>query len=324
MQLLVSGAIAGREDLRGVTAVLCIVDGESGEVLHRCDYRTPAELRAPTQKMQFTGFSFHHGGLYVCSHTEVVYFEEWPPVEPSGRMSLPGFNDLHHCIPWDQGLAIANTGLETVDHVSLEGKLLGRWDLLADFAEAREIDRQFDYRRLPDTKPHLVHGNHLWTRKGELWVTQLRTARAVCLTTDRRPLSFKMGMPHDGRHSGGRLVFTTTNGHLAFVDPDSLRLIASYDLSAMVPGARILGWCRGVCGDPLHPTRFFVGFSFIRGSRWREYGFWLKHGQRPVPTRVDVFDVARGERLRSFEMTLPDAPGYVLFQLEQLPESLWV
>ena len=41
MQLLVSGAIAGREDLRGVTAVLCIVDGESGEVLHRCEVFAP-------------------------------------------------------------------------------------------------------------------------------------------------------------------------------------------------------------------------------------------------------------------------------------------
>jgi hypothetical protein len=321
-QLLVSGAIAGRGEIRGVTAVLCIIDAESGEVLHQCDYQTPATLRAPGQKMQFTGFSFQGCRLYVCSHTEVVYFDEWPPTKPSGRISLPAFNDLHHCIPWEQGLAIANTGLETVDYVSFEGDLLARWDLLKDFTRAREIDQQFEYRRLPDTKPHLVHGNHLWTRNGELWVTQLRSARAVCLTADHPPLRFEMGMPHDGRYSDGRLVFTTTNGHLVLVDPDALRLITSHDLRAMVPGAHILGWCRGVCGDPLHSSRFFVGFSFVRGSRWREYGFWLKHGHRPVPTRIDVFDLARGERLRSFDMTAPGTPGYVLFQLESLPESL--
>jgi hypothetical protein len=28
--------------------------------------------------------------------------------------------------------------------------------------------------------------------------------------------------------------------------------------------------------------------------------------------------------LRSFEMTVPASPGYVLFQLESLPERLWV
>src|SRR5436190_916418 len=324
MQVLASGAIASREELRGVTAVLCIIDTETGEILHRCDYRTPAELRATGQKMQFTGFSFSNGRFYVCSHTEVVYFDEWPPTEPSGRISLPAFNDLHHCIPWEQGLAIANTGLETVDVVSLDGKLLHRWDLLDGFPSAREIDPALDYRRMPDTKPHLAHGNHLWTRHGELWVTELRTSRAICLTAAHPPLKFEVGMPHDGRYSDGRLVFTTTNGHLVLVDRDTLQLISSHDLKPMVGGANVLGWCRGVCADPRHPNRFFVGFSFVRGSRWREYGFWLKHGHRPTPTRIDVFDIHVGERLRSFEMTVPASPGYVLFQLESLPERLWV
>jgi hypothetical protein len=324
MQLLVSGAIATRDDTRGVTAVLCIIDSESGEILHQCDYRTPPELRAPDQAMQFTGFSFQNGRLYVCSHSEVVYFDEWPPIEPSGRISLPGFNDLHHCMPWAQGLAIANTGLETVDHVSLDGELLRRWDLLEGRPDARKIDPDFDYRRIADTKPHLVHANHLWTRRDELWVTYLRSSRAVCLTNDRQPLCFEVGMPHDGRRSGGRLLFTTTNGFVVLVDPESLQVIASHDLNPLVPGARVLGWCRGVCEDRLHQNRFFVGFSFLRSSRWREYGFWIKHGHRALPSRIDVFDLERGKRLRSLKMVPPESPGYVLFQIDPLPESLWV
>ncbi len=324
MQLLASGAIATRDDLRGVTAVLCIIDSESGEVLHRCDYRTPAELRAPGQALQFTGFSFQNGRLYVCSHNEVVYFDDWPPIEPSGRISVPGFNDLHHCMPWEHGLAIANTGLETVDCVSLDGELLQRWDLLEGRTDVRKIDPAFDYRRIADTKPHVLHANHLWARSGELWVTQLRSSQAVCLTAHRQSLGFEVGMPHDGRRSHGRLVFTTTNGFVVLVDPDSLQVIANHDLKPLVPGALILGWCRGVCEDPLHANRFFVGFSFLRSSRWREYGFWIKHGQRTLPSRIDVFDLERGERLRSFKMVPPGSPGYVLFQLDTLPESLWI
>lgn len=325
MQLLVSGAISGREEIRGVTAVLCIVDVESGEIVHRCDYATPTEFRAPDQKMQFTGFSFRDDRLYVCSHTEVVWFDDWPPSEPSGRISLPGFNDLHHCIPWQGGLAVANTGLETVDCLSADGELVHRWDLLRGLPGVREIDPGFDYRRIPDTKPHVVHGNHLWTRDDELWVTQLRSSQAVCLTHERPVLRFEMGMPHDGRPSGDRLIFTTTNAHLVLVDGPHLRLDSSHDLKQMVPGARMLGWCRGVCADPSLPNRFFVGFSFLRRSLWREYGFRVKHGHRSLPSRIDLFDVERGERVRSFELEAPSgSPGYVFFQIDALPADLCV
>src|SRR5256885_10946081 len=99
-QLLFSGAIPSREQVRGVTAVLGILDADTGRILHWCEYRTPPELQAPKQKMQFTGFSLADGQVYVCSHTEIVRFTDWPPTEPAGRISIPGFNDLHHCIPW--------------------------------------------------------------------------------------------------------------------------------------------------------------------------------------------------------------------------------
>src|SRR5205823_1671674 len=119
-----------------------------------------------------------------------------------------------------------------------------------------------DYRRLADTKPHLVHGNHLWVRNGELWITELRTSRAVCLTEDRPAVAFDAGMPHDGRPIRDRLVFTTTNGFLVVVDPGSLEVIANHNLKEMWLDVEVLGWCRGVCEDPRDPNRFFVAFSF--------------------------------------------------------------
>jgi hypothetical protein len=304
--------------------VLGILDADSGEILHRCEYERPPALRASGQKMQFTGFCLDGDQIYACSHTEIVHFVDWPPVEPKDRLSLVGFNDLHHCILWKGGLAVANTGLETVDHVSLDGDLLQRWDLLNRVPDARHIDPAVDYRQFADTKPHRLHLNHLFVRDGELWVTQLNTSRAVCVTADHAEITIDAGMPHDGRYvkSSTALAFTTVNGFVVLVDPESLEVTASHDLKRMTPGATVLGWCRGVCDDPRDADRFFVAFSFLRSTPWREYGFWIKHGHKRVPSRIDLFDVKRGEVVESIPMTQRES--LVLFQLEVLPRSLWI
>ena len=225
MQIFFSGAIPTQKELLGITAVLGIIDAETGELLHFCEYETPPELQAPVQrKMQFSGHCLlDDGRVFACCHNEIRGFEEWPPRAPTTRISEPGFNDLHHCIPWKGGLAVANTGLETVDHVSFESELLHRWDLLEGLPDARRIDPDTDYRMIAETTPHTVHGNHLFVRDGELWVTQCKGRRAVCLTAAEPEISFGEGMPHDGRWIGGRLVFTTTRGGLVIVDPDTAR-----------------------------------------------------------------------------------------------------
>ena len=40
-QLVFSGAIPGKQDIRGVTALVGIVDTESGRILHECHYQIP-------------------------------------------------------------------------------------------------------------------------------------------------------------------------------------------------------------------------------------------------------------------------------------------
>jgi hypothetical protein len=326
MQLLFSGAIASPEEHRGVTAVLGIVDAETGEILHLCEYRTPSELRAPRQKMQFTGSCMIDGQIHACCHNEIIRFDDWPPSEPAGRITIPGFNDLHHCIPWEGGLAVANTGLETVDHVSLDGDLIHRWDLLDGYSEARRINPDLDYRRIPDTKPHHIHPNHLWVRQGELWVTGLKVPGAVGVTGNGRKLTFETARPDDGPHDGryirGQLAFTTVRGFVVLVDPDSLEVVASHDLEPMTPGIKTLGWCRGLCEDPRDPNRFFVAFTILRLSQWREYGFRVRHGHWKAPSRIALYDVERGEMVESFPMT--DSQSLVLFQLDLLPENLWI
>ncbi len=321
MQLLFSGAIPGAADERGVTGLLGIFDAEAGRILHRCEYRLPEPV-PPGRKIQFNGFCFDDGRLFVCSFDEILVFESWPPVEPAQRITLPGFNDLHHCHPWDGGLAVANTGLETVDLVSREGVLLRRWDLLAGESGARCIDDARDYRRLADTKPHRRHVNHLFVVDGELWATQLRTTNAVCLDAPERSVDMEVGMPHDGRRIGERIVFTTTNGHLVFVDPNTMKVARAVDLAPLTPGLEHLGWCRGVCADPRYADRFFVAFTSLRRSRWREFGYWIKRGQARPLSRVALYDLRRGGMLASWE--LGPRPGYVLFQLDPLPAERWL
>ncbi len=323
MQILFSGAVPTAREPRGVKGLLAVLDPDSGEMAHRCEYTTPAELQAPRQKMQLTGYSFIEDRLYVCSHTEIVVFDEWPPRAPVNRLSLPSFNDLHHCIPWEGGLAVANTGLETVDLISFEGELMQRWDVLSPEERARSpIDETLDYRRLPDTKPHYAHPNHLFVLDGVLWVTKLRTSRASCVTGSLSDIVIEAGMPHDGTPVAGRLTFTTTNGRVVRVDPATRGLVDCHDLKDMMSGPDLLGWCRGVCPDPRAEDSLYVAFSRSRRTRWKEFGFRVKQGYEPPPSQICRYDLAAGEMTGQFEVVPEES--LVLFQLMALPERLWV
>ena len=153
-------------------------------------------------------------------------------------------------------------------------------------------------------------------------MTELRRPGVMRVTGARRQVTFETGRPHDGRYIGGRLAFTTVNGRVVLVDPGSLRIVANHDLTQMTPGVQVLGWCRGICEDPRDPNRYFVAFSSLRESRWREYGFRIKHGHRRVPSRIVLYDVEQAEVVNSFVTT--ESQSLVLFQLVALPEAMWV
>ena len=297
-------------------ALLGIFDTEAGEVLHETTHHPPPELHAPGQKVQCTGFQFVGERLHVCTHNAVLAFDDWPPRAPSASLTLPSFNDLHHCLPWKGGLAVANTGLETVDLVSFDGLLKERWDVLAGESGARTIDAGRDYRRIPDTKPHLRHPNHLFVRDGALWVTQLQTLDAICLEDPGRRLEFPEGMPHDGTRIGEDHVFTTVNGHLIKVPVAEAGERRSWKLSRFDPDFSEMGWCRGVCADPENPDGIYVAFSMVRRPRWREIGYRVKHLHNAPPSRICRFDLREGRMLSAWQVG--PGKGYVLFQLHAL------
>ncbi len=319
MQLLISGAVQGEDGDQGVLAVILILDGESGKVLHRCEYLPPKDVVSPGQKIQFTGSCFIDGAYFVCTHNEVLVYEEWPPKAPARKISLKGFNDLHHCFPWRGALAVSNTGLETVDLVSLDGELLERWDLLEGEPGARTIDEGKDYRLIPDTKPHLRHGNHLFELGGELWTSQLRTMDAVCVTKPGRRLEMGVGMPHDGIVLGDKLVFTTTNNHLVMFDVADPSRRTEYNLPEMTPDLNQLGWCRGVARHPGAADRYFVCFSALRRSKWKEFGYWIKHGHMQPRSHLALYDL--NERRMVRHQQVGEHHGYQLFQIDVLPDE---
>jgi hypothetical protein len=109
---------------------------------------------------------------------------------------------------------------------------------------------------------------------------------------------------------------------VVLVDPDSLEVVATHDLEAMTPGITTLGWCRGLCEDPRDTNRFFVAFSILRFSPWHEYAFRIKHGHKKAPSRIALYDVERAELIESFLIT--ESQSLVLFQLDALPEDLWL
>jgi hypothetical protein len=205
--------------------------------------------------------------------------------------------------------------------MSFAGELRERVDLLAGEAGARHIEPGRDYRRLPDTKPHRRHVNHLFAVGDELWATQLRGGGAASVSRPEKRLAIAAGMPHDGRWVGDRLLFTTTNGHLVLAHPER-GVERAVDLRALTPGLEQLGWCRGACADPRGEDRFFVAFTSLRRSRWREFGYWIRWGQALPPSRIALYDTAAGALAGSWS---PGGdPRLVLFQLDALPEARWV
>ncbi len=317
MQILFSGAVPSPDHQRGAIGLLGVFDTVRGEVVHETRWEPPAELRAPGQKVQLTGFAWRDEELLVCTHNAILVFQDWPPTRPVRRISLPGFNDLHHVRPWKGGLAVANTGLETVDWLDAEDALGERFDVLVDVDGARRIDPEADLRLVPDTKPHHRHPNHLFERGGELFVTLLRSREAVCVSRPGERLDVPEGMPHDGTAIGPHSVFTTINGFVVRLPLHPSAPREAIPLAPLDPDYEELGWCRGICQDPENPEHgVFVAFSMVRRPRWRELGYLAKHMHRAPPSRLCRYDL--GAPARTGAWTVGPGRGYVLFQLEAL------
>src|ERR1700674_1849114 len=99
------------------------------------------------------------------------------------------------------------------------------------------------------------------------------------------------------------LYFTTVDGHLIEVNPDSLQITSTWDLRALRgDSVGVLGWCRGLAF--VERSRVWVGFTRIRKSSALENLNWIKHGFHAVdtPTHIALFDLAENRLLRQIDL----------------------
>lgn len=271
------------------------LDVQSGEARTVVSYVSPAEACPPDEPtILFKSGTYSGDLLYVTTQTEILIYRT-PGFEQVGYLSLPQFNDVHHVRPTaTDTLLIANTGLDMVMELTLEGRIVREWNVLDEPLWER-FSRTVDYRRIHTTKPHHAHPNHVFTVGEEIWATRFEQRDAICLTQPGRRIDIGLERVHDGILVDGRVYFTTVDGKVVIADPAECRVLEVVDLTAMHEGDTLLGWCRGILveGDVI-----WVGFSRIRPTKFRENIGWVLRGfKRDFGTHVASYDLARRECL---------------------------
>lgn len=281
-------------------AVILELDLETKTSRACVEYVSPAEVCAPElPAILFKSASIRDGKFYACTSTEVLVYA-LPEFRLLHYISLPCFNDLHHIAPTSQGtLLVVVTGLDMLVEVSVEGKLLREWSVLEGEKPWSRFSRDIDYRRVPTTKPHRSHPNHVFQLNDEVWVTRLDQRDAISLTHPGRRISIEVQRPHDGYIRGDSIYFTTVDGHIVVANRNTLRVENVYDLNEMSGlNGQALGWCRGLA---LMDERFlWVGFTRVRPTKFRENLTWLKTAGSAdeilLPTHLALYDLQRGRQ----------------------------
>jgi hypothetical protein len=178
-----------------------------------------------------------------------------------------------------------------VMEVTLDGRVVREWNVLEPGASpwGGRFSPETDYRRVPTTKPHLAHPNHVFYLGDEPWVTRFAQQDAVSLLDPSRRIDIGVERLHDGVVYGDRILFTAVNGKVVMADARTLRVTEVIDLTAMHPADLLVGWCRSLLLDG---DRLWVGYSRMRATRFRENVAWVKNGFRHyLGTHIACYDL---------------------------------
>jgi len=227
------------------------------------------------------------------------------------RFSHPLLHSTHSAVARPAGgFALSCAGIDSVVEFSQDGALVAHHYLRDGAFESQFTApdlRLLDHGAL---KPHLFHPNNAFYVGDQLWVTCFETQRSCCLHQPDLQVPFPEGMPHDGSVQEGLMWFTTVNGHVIGVHPQSLERVVHVDLNELSVGRQMLGWCRGIA---IHGDRAWVGMSQLRSTTHREVLRVLLRGEagRKLPTRVIELDWRRGRVIR--EIRVGDAAGGTIY-----------
>ena len=301
-------------------ALLIELDPATSKSAARVAYVSPPEVCADElPAITFKSATLQQNKLYACTSTEVMIYEV-PSFQRLHYISLPCFNDLHHVCPTDRGtLVVAVTGLDMVVEITLAGELVREWNVLGENPWER-FSRDVDYRKVPTTKPHRSHPNHVFELDGGLWVTRLIQRDAICLTKPGPRIDIAIQRPHDGYIFGDRIYFTTVDGHVVIANSKNLQVERTIDLNQMshTPG-EVLGWCRGVL--PLDERWLWAGFTKIRPTKLVENLAWIKNGRpQDRASHVALYDLEHKKCELEIETTSHGVG--VVFSLLAMPSTL--
>jgi hypothetical protein len=274
------------------------VDLDTGDADICAEYQSPPEACASGDPVLFKSGTAVGDRLFVCTQTEILVYTI-PEFERIGYVSLPCFNDVHHVYPTPRHtLLVANSGLEMVLEVTLDGEIRREWNVLGEDPWAG-FSRAIDYRKGVSTKPHRAHPNFVTMIGDDIWVTRFEKRDALCLT-DRRRIDIGIERVHDGIVHHGRMYFTTVNGHIVIANPDTQCVERVIDLTGMAEQHTLVGWCRSLMLDE---ERVWVGFSRIRPTRFRETLSWIRTGfSKSLPTHIACFDLHRRRQLALIDL----------------------
>jgi hypothetical protein len=283
-------------------AIILRVDPQGGLVDRSLEYVSPPDVCAEDSSITFEGGALTGDTLYTCTRTEALVYR-LPQFSLLAHVSLPCFNDIHHVRPTQDGnLLVTSTGLDMVVEVTLDGKTLQEWGVLGESPWIR-FSREVDYRKVPSTKPHGAHPNFTFFLNGELWVTRCIKKDAVCLTRPDGRIAVDIALCHDGEVYGGKVYFTTVDGHVVIVDAETLVTETVVDLNKIDnPGNATLGWCRGL--GLLDERHVWVGFTRLRETRFKENVRWVKRfikGEEK-PTHIALYDLVGRKRLLEVDL----------------------
>ncbi len=308
--LLVSGGIQRPEaeamdSLSGThyhRARLSRVDLAAGSEQTLLDYETPEGARPETTPgIRFTAMTLDKDRLYLCTGTEIFLYSH-PGLELLRYATHPHFHDIHHVAPLNSALYVASTGLDMV--LRLDPDTLEPMDSVnaGDTPTWERFDQGKDWRLVHSTQPHEAHPNFLFTMNGQAWVTRGFKNDVMRLDDPSETVRLSELRVHDGVAHQGLLYFTSVDGTIIVLDPETKKIVERVDLKALEQTDLPLGWCRGLA---VRDNVAYVGYTTLRTTRWKdnvEVFLNRRTGQysKVLPSRVCAYDLAQRTKLGEY------------------------
>lgn len=256
--------------------------------------------------LQFTSCCVDKEVLWLPTDTE-IYKYKYPSMELLKVISYPFFHNIHSVNVFGERVYVSSTGLDLVAVLDTEGNLKKLYN-----TEGKDLWHRFsentDYRLIHSTRPHDCHPNFVFEWNNKPWVTRCRQQDSVCLdnVSDVIPITDqkKRISVHDGIFYKDRVIFTTVDGFLVLVNPETREIEEEINVLEGFNGEK-LGWARGVCVDG---DMVYLGFSRLRRTRMKEKLAWLAKGQvtkmNGMPACVIAYHMGNREVKKKFDVPI--------------------